>query len=142
MRLQVYTAIFVLFSHRVIAFPAHGSLAGLSKEQLEAIIPMLEIREPASPPGPLQDTSAKLVNDKAHPWQPLRPGDIRGPCPGLNTLASHGVSFGSDLFSLPVVDGRRLLQYLPRNGIASPAQIIEAAQEGNVSHTFNLDSRY
>ncbi|KIJ26514.1 hypothetical protein M422DRAFT_272390 [Sphaerobolus stellatus SS14] len=41
---------------------------------------------------------------------PLRKGDIRGPCPGLNTLASHG--------------------YLPRNGIATPAQIVEAAQEG------------
>ncbi|KIJ31529.1 hypothetical protein M422DRAFT_185801, partial [Sphaerobolus stellatus SS14] len=52
----------------------------------------------------------KLVNDKAHPWMPLREGDQRGPCPGLNTLASHG--------------------YLPRNGIATPAQIVTAVQEG------------
>ncbi|KIJ50121.1 hypothetical protein M422DRAFT_245925 [Sphaerobolus stellatus SS14] len=46
---------------------------------------------------------------------PLRKGDIRGPCPGLNTLASHG--------------------YLPRNGIATPAQVVEAAQEG-----FSMDN--
>lgn len=85
---------FVIFStvfYQAFAFPAYGSLAGLSREQLEAIIPTLEIRALPQPPGPLNDTSAKLVNDAAHPWQPLAPADIRGPCPGLNTLASHGV---------------------------------------------------
>ena len=90
--LSTFSAFLALFTYRVIAFPAYGSLAGLTREQLDAIIPTLEIREPATPPGPLKDTSAKLVNDKAHPWKPLKPGDIRGPCPGLNTLASHGVS--------------------------------------------------
>jgi unspecific peroxygenase len=75
-----------------VAFPAHQSLAGLSREELEAVLPMLKHRSPESLPGPLNDTSTKLVNDAAHPWQPLRPGDIRGPCPGLNTLASHGVN--------------------------------------------------
>ncbi|KIJ39642.1 hypothetical protein M422DRAFT_257470 [Sphaerobolus stellatus SS14] len=35
---------------------------------------------------------------------------MRGPCPGLNTLASHG--------------------YLPRNGIVTPTQIINAVQDG------------
>ncbi|CAA7264115.1 unnamed protein product, partial [Cyclocybe aegerita] len=74
-----------------------------------------EYQEPELPPGPLEDTSAKLVNDEAHPWQPLRPEDIRGPCPGLNTLASHG--------------------YLSRNGVATPAQIINAVQEG-----FNMEN--
>ena len=44
------------------------------------------------PPGPPSFTGTKLVNDRDHPWRPLRNGDIRGPCPGLNTLASHGVS--------------------------------------------------
>jgi hypothetical protein len=48
--------------------------------------------DPPPPPGPPTFTGTKLVNDADHPWQPLRPGDIRGPCPGLNTLASHGVS--------------------------------------------------
>ncbi|KDR72108.1 hypothetical protein GALMADRAFT_1344340 [Galerina marginata CBS 339.88] len=99
-----------LFGHTVTAFPAYGSLAGLSREQLDRIIPTLEVRQITAPSGPLQDTSAKLVNDDAHPWKPLAPADIRGPCPGLNTLASHG--------------------WLPRNGIASPAQIVTAVQEG------------
>jgi hypothetical protein len=48
--------------------------------------------DPPPPPGPPTFTGTKLVNDADHPWQPLRPGDIRGPCPALNTLASHGVS--------------------------------------------------
>ncbi|PPQ67339.1 hypothetical protein CVT26_007260 [Gymnopilus dilepis] len=113
--LSTFSAFLALFTYRVIAFPAYGSLAGLTREQLDAIIPSLEIREPATPPGPLKDTSAKLVNDKAHPWKPLKSGDIRGPCPGLNTLASHG--------------------WLPRDGIASPAEIVEAVQEG-----FNMDN--
>jgi len=75
-----------------LAFPPYQSLAGLSKKQLDSVIPTLAFHPPESPPGPLNDTSAKLVNDAAHPWKPLREGDIRGPCPGLNTLASHGVS--------------------------------------------------
>jgi hypothetical protein len=75
----------------VLSFPSYGSLAGLSDEVLDRIIPTLQVRDSPPPPGPLDDTSAKLVNDKHHPWKALRPGDIRGPCPGLNTLASHGV---------------------------------------------------
>jgi hypothetical protein len=75
-----------------VAFPNHASLAGLSDEELAYIIPTLQIRAVPPPPGPLNDTSPKLVNDPAHPWKPLKPNDIRGPCPGLNTLASHGAS--------------------------------------------------
>lgn len=48
--------------------------------------------DPPPPPGPPSFTGAKLVNDRGHPWRPLRNGDERGPCPGMNTLASHGVS--------------------------------------------------
>ncbi|KDR72024.1 hypothetical protein GALMADRAFT_74335 [Galerina marginata CBS 339.88] len=110
-----FAVLIALFTHAAIAFPAYGSLAGLTREQLDEILPTLEIREPGKPPGPLKDTSAKLVNDKAHPWKPVAPADIRGPCPGLNTLASHG--------------------WLPRNGIASPSEIITAVQEG-----FNMDN--
>ena len=89
----LFSPILVLvLSVTAAAFPAYQSLAGLTKKELEDIIPTLERRSPESPPGPLNDTSAKLVNDHAHPWKPLEPGDIRGPCPGLNTLASHGVS--------------------------------------------------
>lgn len=99
----------------VSSFPAHRSLAGLSREQLDLILPMLSVASPENPPGPLNDTSAKLVNDAAHPWRLPASNDMRGPCPGLNTLASHG--------------------YLPRDGIATPAQIITAAMEG-----FNMEN--
>ncbi|KIJ27631.1 hypothetical protein M422DRAFT_190789 [Sphaerobolus stellatus SS14] len=95
---------------QAVAFPQYQSLGGLNERELEALLPRLNpVRHPP-PPSPPKDTSIRLVNDKNHPWMPLRKGDIRGPCPGLNTLASHG--------------------YLPRNGIATPAQIVEAAQEG------------
>jgi hypothetical protein len=74
------------------AFPtAYTSLAGLPREELDKILPTLQYRSPGTPPGPLKSNGTKLVNDKQHPWMPLKAGDIRGPCPGLNTLASHGV---------------------------------------------------
>jgi hypothetical protein len=38
------------------------------------------------------------------------PNDIRGPCPGLNVMANHG--------------------YIPRDGIASVAQLTLASNEG------------
>ncbi len=88
--LFVQTALLAL-SGTAFAYPSHMSLAGLTREQLDQIVPTLTFTPPPPPPAPLTDTSAKLVNDPAHPWQPLRPGDIRGVCPGLNTLASHGV---------------------------------------------------
>lgn len=79
------------FSSTTVAFPPYGSLSGLSIEERDLVISTLQVRSAEAPPGPLKDTSAKLVNDEHHPWKPLQPGDIRGPCPGLNTLASHGV---------------------------------------------------
>jgi len=94
----------------VTSFPQHGSLAGLSKRELDAIIPTLERREVVRPPGPLKYGGIKLSNDADHPFMEPGPDDMRGPCPGLNTLANHG--------------------FLPRNGIASPTQIINAVQEG------------
>ncbi|KAJ2925164.1 heme-thiolate peroxidase, partial [Candolleomyces eurysporus] len=75
------------------------------------------------PPGPPSFTGLKLVNDRDHPWKPLRKGDVRGPCPGLNTLASHG--------------------YLPRDGVATPTQIINAIQEGlNMENTAAILATY
>lgn len=97
-----FLIVFVLaFASIVASFPSYGSLAGLSHAELEAIIPTLQPRDIDPPPGPLNDTSTKLVNDPDHPWKPLRPGDIWEPCPGLNTLASHGVC--QDLFFSPIV---------------------------------------
>ncbi|PPQ76437.1 hypothetical protein CVT24_013315 [Panaeolus cyanescens] len=108
--IQVGAVLSILLSTSASAYPSHWSLAGLPREDLNKILPTMQFHPPPFPVGPLNDTKAKLVNDKAHPWKPLRPGDIRGPCPGLNTLASHG--------------------WLPRNGIATPQQIVLAVQEG------------
>lgn len=48
--------------------------------------------------------------DEEHPWIAPGPGDIRGPCPGLNTLANHG--------------------YLPRNGICTPQELMMGVWKG------------
>ncbi|KAF9443217.1 aromatic peroxygenase precursor [Macrolepiota fuliginosa MF-IS2] len=97
------------------AFPAYGSLAGLPREELDKVLPTLEFKKPAPPPGPLAYNGTKLVYDKAHPWKAPGPNDFRGPCPGLNTLANHG--------------------YLPHNGITTPAEIVTAVMEA-----FNMDN--
>ncbi|KAF8888455.1 heme-thiolate peroxidase [Gymnopilus junonius] len=101
----------------VNAFPAYQSLAGLTREELDVVIPTLKFVPPPSPPGPLADDSTKLVNDAAHPFIAPRSSDQRGPCPALNTLASHG--------------------YLSRNGIVSPVEVINAVQEA-----FNLENSF
>ena len=90
--LTVFVAFSAHLNQVLAAFCPYASLSGLSDEQLAKIIPTLPIRPPAPPPGPPVDTSAKLVADAQHPFQPPGPNDIRGPCPGLNTLANHGVS--------------------------------------------------
>jgi len=62
------------------------------------------------------DTGVKQIPDAAHPFKAPGPGDQRGPCPGLNTLANHG--------------------YIPRNGVASFEQIIQGTGEGfNMEYT-------
>ncbi|KAG9314996.1 heme-thiolate peroxidase [Chiua virens] len=98
------------FPH-LMNFPEYRSLAGLSPQEVRAVERSFSQTPGAQPlPPPINDTSAKLVYDAAHPYIPDQSGDIRGPCPGLNTLASHG--------------------YLPHNGVATPAHIITAVQEG------------
>jgi len=68
------------------------------------------------PPPMSTDTGIKQVPDNAHPFHAPGPNDLRGPCPGLNTLANHG--------------------YLPRNGVASFEQIVQATAEGfNMEYT-------
>lgn len=121
-------ALFVSLLDGVLAWP--GIVAGGHSETIhhhfaralsDAVYP-----EPP-PPAPIF-TGPKLVNDAAHPWEPLRSGDIRGPCPGLNTLASHGVRacLSSRFPELRLT----LLQYLPRDGVSTPNQIISAVTEG------------
>jgi hypothetical protein len=75
----------------VNAFPAHRSLAGLSGDDLDQAMSSLKPGNLPPPPGPLKMNGTKLVDDPAHPFRAPRPGDLRGPCPGLNALASHGV---------------------------------------------------
>ena len=116
------------FASVVNGFPAYGSLAGLPIEERDLIISRLQVRQAEPPPRPLNGTSAKLVNDKDHPWQPLQPGDIRGPCPGSNTLASHGVRPAQISYLHFCLTP--YFQWLPRNGIATPTQIIDAVQQG------------
>ncbi|KAF9005756.1 hypothetical protein BDZ89DRAFT_1145091 [Hymenopellis radicata] len=60
------------------------------------------------------DTGTKPIPDADHPFIAPGPNDMRGPCPGLNTLANHG--------------------YISRNGITSFEEIINAAQEA-----YNID---
>jgi len=101
------------YNSHAIAFPQYGSLAGLSGVELAEILLTLQAPSELPPlpdPLPPNDSGAKLVNNAEHPYVPPGPGDIRGPCPGLNTLANHG--------------------YIPHNGVASPSQVLSAVQEG------------
>ncbi|KAG6832013.1 hypothetical protein H0H92_006049 [Tricholoma furcatifolium] len=59
-------------------------------------------------------TGILQIPDPAHPYIAPGANDLRGPCPGLNTLANHG--------------------YLPRNGIVSFEDIVNAT-----THGFNMD---
>ena len=56
---------------------------------------------------PTNITGLKRFPEAAYPYQDPKPSDQRGPCPGLNTLANHG--------------------YIPRNGIVTVAQTLQAA---------------
>ncbi|KIJ46287.1 hypothetical protein M422DRAFT_250338 [Sphaerobolus stellatus SS14] len=102
-----------------VAFPAYDSIAGLSEREINEYVARNGVAAIPNPPLPLpkgQD-GLKLVNDPAHPFIAAGPNDIRGPCPALNTLASHG--------------------YLPRNGVARPNQIVTAVMEGlNLGNDF------
>ena len=74
-------------------YPRYRSLAGLSQDEVRYVSRQYGgFPGPQPLPAPINYTGPKLVNDKDHPYKDLRDGDIRGPCPGLNTLASHGVS--------------------------------------------------
>ncbi|KAJ4465070.1 hypothetical protein J3R30DRAFT_2950504 [Lentinula aciculospora] len=56
------------------------------------------------------DPVAQLVSTTGeHAFIPPGPGDFRGPCPALNSLANHG--------------------YIPRNGIATIDQFVQGNQE-------------
>ncbi|KAH6881249.1 aromatic peroxygenase precursor, partial [Coprinopsis sp. MPI-PUGE-AT-0042] len=100
--------LFVFVSVSTVAFPTER----LVYEVLPSV-PLFGTLIP--PPGPLSENGTKLVNDPAHPFLKPTSRDIRGPCPGLNTLANHG--------------------YLPRGGVATPQHIVKAVMEG-----FNMEN--
>ncbi|CAD6886089.1 unnamed protein product [Tilletia caries] len=58
------------------------AVANLSARDKDAII---------DPNGKLFDAEAQYVSVEGdHEWKAPGPGDIRGPCPGLNVLSNHG----------------------------------------------------
>ncbi|KAL9931430.1 hypothetical protein V8E36_009716 [Tilletia maclaganii] len=58
------------------------ALADLKTRDYDSII---------NPNGKLFDAQAQYVSVEGnHEWRAPGPGDIRGPCPGLNVLANHG----------------------------------------------------
>jgi hypothetical protein len=93
MRVYLQPVVILLsLSRWATALPAWSSLAGLSVQEIDAFARTVTVAGAHPPPGPDPNTSSHLVNDAAHPYHAPGPNDIRGPCPGLNTLASHGVS--------------------------------------------------
>ena len=90
---QSLALILISTLHLCYGSPSYHSLGGLSQRDQDAAVEKLykEAVYPPDLPPPMAFNGTKLVHDEAHPWMPLREGDIRGPCPGLNTLASHGV---------------------------------------------------
>lgn len=61
-----------------LSLKPYDSLAGRSDDEVELFARSHSVVGAKPAPGAIKDTSSKLVNDKAHPWHPLRPGDIRG----------------------------------------------------------------
>jgi len=108
-RLQSVVIFLPLFGW-AFALPEWGSLAGLLEQEIQDFAHTVKVTGAHPPPGPDPDPVSKLVNDAAHPWKAPGPNDIRGPCPALNTLASHG--------------------YLNRNGIVTPQEVVTAVQTG------------
>ncbi|GLB36909.1 putative peroxidase, family 2 [Lyophyllum shimeji] len=87
------------------ALPAFGFPHLASRQDTGVVI--------VAPPRPT-NTGILPMPGSANPFVAPGANDLRGPCPGLNTLANHG--------------------FLPRNGVASFEDIVNAA-----THAFNMD---
>ena len=96
---RVLLAVLISSSHLALAFPQYASLGGLSNRDLADVLPTLDPVIPGTPHGPLEFTGTKLVHDAAHPYIAPGEGDQRGPCPGLNVLANHGVCGSSHYYN-------------------------------------------
>ncbi|KAF8488227.1 hypothetical protein JB92DRAFT_2836365 [Gautieria morchelliformis] len=109
---RLTTLLSVSLADVAVSFPAHQSLAGLTRDKLDHILPCLEYRNPEQPPAPLNDTSVELVNDEDRPWQPLREGDIR---------VQEGFNMGNDLdifltYAAFLVDGNPITNLMSTGG--------------------------
>ncbi|KAH6905565.1 hypothetical protein BKA70DRAFT_1225292 [Coprinopsis sp. MPI-PUGE-AT-0042] len=113
---RVLLATVISSSSLVLAFPHYASLGGVSGRQLAQALPEIAAVVPGMTPGPLAFTGTKLVHDAAHPY--IAPGeeDQRGPCPASVESKRAKTDIQTST--------------LPRNGVATPAQIIVAVQEG------------
>lgn len=95
MRFEIVSlAVVTLLASSVSGSPEiYESLAGYSREEVDNFARANPAATGALPaPPPQSDTGWKLVNDFNHGYIAPKPTDMRGPCPGLNTLANHGVS--------------------------------------------------
>ncbi|TFY52644.1 heme-thiolate peroxidase [Dentipellis fragilis] len=94
------------------AFPGFAGGVPRHRSERSSHKTMLSARDPAGSPE-LEPVAVvdglKRVPDDDHPFQAPGPTDRRGPCPGLNTLANHGI---------------------PRSGIVTGDEIIEGSVEG------------
>ncbi|WPG98725.1 Cloroperoxidase [Acrodontium crateriforme] len=100
------------------AWPQMADMAARNNELEARIAPLAPFPEwPGKPNHALYnkfDAASQLVSVSGeHEWRAPGPGDIRGPCAGLNAAANHG--------------------YLPRNGIATAETINTGLREA-----FNL----
>jgi unspecific peroxygenase len=77
----------------VLAFPEYASSGNVYGRGIEQSTWGPGAVVPGMTPSPLAFSGTKLVHDAAHPYIPPGKGDERGPCPGLNVLANHGVRF-------------------------------------------------
>ncbi|KAJ4384921.1 hypothetical protein N0V86_000525 [Didymella sp. IMI 355093] len=106
-----------LFSLATVAFPANLLKGDISTEQLAEITALAERitkeaeRKPQSANAKRSfDADAQHVSTTGdYAYMAPGPNDLRGPCPGLNVMANHG--------------------YLPRNGVASVAQLTTASNK-------------
>ncbi|KIJ56396.1 hypothetical protein M422DRAFT_239617 [Sphaerobolus stellatus SS14] len=112
-----------------VALPAPTNLLlGSARERSRSSLLTMGVAEMPNPPATLArgKDGFNLVNDAAHPFIVAGPNDIRGPCPALNTLASHGMIRARLMLMLTSVinpHSTRLsskgLSPLPRNMVAT-----------------------
>ncbi|CAE6341197.1 unnamed protein product [Rhizoctonia solani] len=103
--------IFLVLAASALAFPAIGS-AGKKEAAgcpFAANSANSKRQSNAVPPTTFDPVKQKIDVSGKYAFQAPRPGDKRGPCPGLNALANHG--------------------YLPHNGVTSLTQAIEASNK-------------